>query len=745
MAGSDGQVKIIIDTNAKEVLKDMNSVNKAFDKNADTMKSATSATSAYEEVIQDNIKLLREAALGGNQNTAAFKKLAAQTREYKKALADADNVVQKATGGFDKQQSSMGNLVSTAKKLAGAYIGIQSVRALINYSNQAVEAYRVQERAILQLDQTLQNAGVYTYEYSQQIQRLASEIQSYSNFGDEVIIKAHALGQAYIGNIKITEDLTKATVDFAAATGMDLESAFTLVGKSVGSSTNALGRYGIELQKGMTESQKMEAITKQLGQRYEGTAAKMADTSIQLKNALGDLSEQFGQNLDPAVKNTQSILIRSAQALTAWLQRVRAMNAEIKSLGIDDLQTRIQKNNEIIDRLSQQKTFKGQNNERIKQLRNDNDLAQAQIDRLKKQQAELANLSSQKGFKVNDEFGSVDGSIGSSNSSNVQKIKDDYEKLQAAVQTARREIELAALAHGTSSQEVQNAFVKYNQLNTQLSSIGALFDNEKNKVDATKGAYQQLQERIQALKTELLNMGAEGGIGTAQFEQLKNEYISTMEQIKEVDGALVDEMGKDWDNLSKNISSALGSTLVSALQGGQSALQAFSSVAVSLLQKVLDKMLEMAIITPILNSLTGGVGGSLFGGFRGLFANGAAFNKGNVVPFAKGGVVSKPTIFPMANGGTGLMGEAGAEAVMPLRRMSNGRLGVEASGGGEGGKAVQVNIYNQSGANVETRQRDDGSMDIIIKKVNEALMNERTSSGFRAAYQREDRKGLQAV
>lgn len=126
------------------------------------------------------------------------------------------------------------------------------------------------------------------------------------------------------------------------------------------------------------------------------------------------------------------------------------------------------------------------------------------------------------------------------------------------------------------------------------------------------------------------------------------------------------------------------------------------------------------------------------------FENGGAFQNGKVIPFAKGGVVSKPTVFPMANGGTGLMGEAGAEAVMPLRRMSNGRLGVEASNG-DNGKAVQVNIFNQSNSQVETRQRDDGSMDIIIKRVNEALMNERTSSGFRAAYQREDRKGLQAV
>ncbi|MBX3597057.1 MAG: phage tail tape measure protein [Rhizobiaceae bacterium] len=52
-----------------------------------------------------------------------------------------------------------------------------------------------------------------------------------------------------------------------------------------------------------------------------------------------------------------------------------------------------------------------------------------------------------------------------------------------------------------------------------------------------------------------------------------------------------------------------------------------------------------------------------------------------VTPFATGGVVSSPTYFPMG-GGTGLMGEAGAEAIMPLQRTADGKLGVAASGGG---------------------------------------------------------------
>ncbi len=71
------------------------------------------------------------------------------------------------------------------------------------------------------------------------------------------------------------------------------------------------------------------------------------------------------------------------------------------------------------------------------------------------------------------------------------------------------------------------------------------------------------------------------------------------------------------------------------------------------------------------------------------FANGGTFAQGRVMPFAHGGVLSGPVSFPM-RGGSGLMGEAGPEAIMPLARGPDGRLGVKASGGS--GRPVQVTM-----------------------------------------------------
>lgn len=95
------------------------------------------------------------------------------------------------------------------------------------------------------------------------------------------------------------------------------------------------------------------------------------------------------------------------------------------------------------------------------------------------------------------------------------------------------------------------------------------------------------------------------------------------------------------------------------------------------------------------------IGGLL--GPAGRFASGAAFHRGEVVPFASGGVVTAATLFPMSRGRTGLMGEAGPEAIMPLKRGRDGRLGV--AGGRSITIAPVVNVTVAGGAGEQSGQR----------------------------------------
>jgi hypothetical protein len=100
-----------------------------------------------------------------------------------------------------------------------------------------------------------------------------------------------------------------------------------------------------------------------------------------------------------------------------------------------------------------------------------------------------------------------------------------------------------------------------------------------------------------------------------------------------------------------------------------------------------------AAMRPVQNAVGGAVARGINGLISGLmpFAQGGAFVQGRVMPFATGGIVSGPVSFPM-RGGRGLMGEAGPEAIMPLARGPDGRLGVQASGGGARPVNVTINV-----------------------------------------------------
>ena len=723
MADSDGKVRIIIDTNAETATKELNNVGDAFKKNADTIRNSSSAYKSYEKAVNENIQVLRELALGGNQNTEGFKKLAAETKNYQDALKQANAEVNKAIGGMNQQANPVNALTSSLKGLVGAYLGLRGIQAVYNYTMQATEAFRTQERAVLSLNNTLANAGLYSEQYSQEIQALARSIQSYSNYGDEVIIKAQALGQAYIGQTKITEQLTKATVDFAAATGMDLEQAFTLVGKAIGSPTNALSRYGIELNKNMSDSEKMTAIATQLGNRYEGQAKQMANASIQLKNAIGDLSETFGSFFNPAVTSAQNHLISFVNTINSALGKIVAIRNKIYEF-------RRALNQRQLDVAKQYNLTK------------EAQYFQSEVDKYNKLINGSKNTQTYKNrtpVKYSDEIAGTNNTKTSSSKASTKQakqIKDAYEQAQEAVNNARRAVQNAAITYGTSSQQVQTAFAQYKQANEKLSAVDDLF-----KVTETKTKFQELQQSITDTKNKLQELYLTDGQNSDSFIQTKNKLVELETQLKDMNTAITSNVGVDWENLSKSIKSNLTSAILTPLQEGESAFDRLGKIGLTAVQmvgqEIINNLLKQITLEKTLQAIKSA--GKFFGGLFG-FANGGVFQNGRIQKFANGGVVSRPTAFAM-NSGMGVMGETGAEAIMPLKR-KNGKLGVMATNTTPN---INVNVINQSQSQIETRQNDNGSFDIIVKRVNQALMNERTSEGFSYAQQRSSTKGITAA
>jgi HAMP domain-containing protein len=177
----------------------------------------------------------------------------------------------------------------------------------------------------------------------------------------------------------------------------------------------------------------------------------------------------------------------------------------------------------------------------------------------------------------------------------------------------------------------------------------------------------------------------------------------------------------DSDPLIRGAGQAISNAMTDIAFSGDSMNEVMNNMVESLAKVAYQVM----IVQPLIDALKASMAGA---GFTvkptvstappvpvSVNANGNAFAGGNVIPFAKGGVVSSPMLFPMSGGQTGLMGEAGPEAIMPLKRGKDGKLGVAA-----GGSSTQVNIYNSNGGTVTTQERQDPNggkiIDIMIKK-----------------------------
>ena len=233
---------------------------------------------------------------------------------------DFDAGLKRAKTGMREFERDTLDIKKTLKGLAPAIAGAFSVAAVAGFGKAVLDAAAEQDRATKTLAAAMQQAGTYTEAALQHNLDYASSLQRISTYGDEAITGVQKMLIYFGVEGRMLDDLTKATLDLAAAKGMDLKGAADLVAKSVGSSTNALSRYGIQVEGdvGSTERLQMavDNITELFGGAAQAEAATYTGQVIQLTNAWGDLQEQLGDMLiGPA-----SQIIEWMKDGTEWLQ-----------------------------------------------------------------------------------------------------------------------------------------------------------------------------------------------------------------------------------------------------------------------------------------------------------------------------------------------------------------------------------------------------------------------------------------
>lgn len=230
-------------------------------------------------------------------------------------------------------KQNIGLLTKVVKSyFAEIMVGVMAAKKLFDIIKDLTKAYGIQEDAIVEMNNALQNTGIYTPQLSKELQTLATELQAVTRYGDEVTISAIGMLQS-IG--KMDEEMLKRAIpavqDLASAMFKgDMRTAASMFAKVIGSSTNALTRYGIEIDMSGTKAEKFEEILKAINEGFGGRAQAVADTYTGkvtiLKNAFGDLKEEMGRIMADRIEPMLPLMTRVIQGLDNWIGR----NKELK-------------------------------------------------------------------------------------------------------------------------------------------------------------------------------------------------------------------------------------------------------------------------------------------------------------------------------------------------------------------------------------------------------------------------------
>ena len=281
------------------------------------------------------------------------------------------------------------------------------------------------------------------------------------------------------------------------------------------------------------------------------------------------------------------------------------------------------------------------------------------------------------------------------------KLQETAARIETSRYTAGSQMlkdQVLALA-SVNDQLTQNKKLQKDIEDIQKSGNSAVqgLEDELAKRTMTANAYRrmtllrqvdlQVAEKVAALNQNIDGYEERRAKLIEEGIQQKERLIATTQALAEADQSWSVGATEALIAYQAELNDVAGMTnkaLTNAFQGAEDALVKFvqtgkfdfKSLADSIIADITRMAIRAAIVKPLL---------AFFG-----FAEGDAFSMGATTPFAQGDVVTSATTFPMANG-VGMLGEAGPEAIMPLKRLPSGRLGVEASGGA-GGSGTSIDV-----------------------------------------------------
>jgi hypothetical protein len=565
--------------NLNEVNESLKDINSSYTNLKTTSDRALTGQVGLIEDIESAMKEWEEQKKKATK-TEDIEKLNKKIAEGRQHLEEYNKKGVPALKEVDKQANSMSK---TFMKLGGIIAAAFSVKKIIDFSKASVQAYNRQIKAEKALEVSLGRV-------SKAILAQASALQKKTVFGDEDIIQ----GQALLAQLGATEEqimkLTPAILDLAQAKDMDLRTAFDMVSKSVGSSTNSMSRYGVEIEGVAGSNQRVESAVNSLTKAFGGqaeAAAKIGTGQLkQLQNQMGDLREAFGERIvrnmggvtealskfvgkvDEYVRINPSQKMeeerRSVEGLTLALIAVAGDPSKpmaVRNKLYDDLKALQPSILEGIDRENisignLKENLRQYNEQAIKRI-----VLAKQQEQLTKTQTEAADLLISAG-KIEERLAKLrleaQKLIGDFGTDEQKKAYNELFKQQnAGILTAdeytEKLIELTERSY-TFTDALNDLGANQFKAGFSTSSLGkesAKLRLEYNKLIKAQQAYTEKAEESASMQERIAQLMIEFGIGLDEATEMVNE---NNKEITEVIGAYdllskeIAELGKQLDN-----------------------------------------------------------------------------------------------------------------------------------------------------------------------------------------------------
>jgi|LULU01.1.fsa_nt_gb frataxin-like iron-binding protein CyaY len=251
------------------------------------------------------------------------KRLQGTTSKYEKEVEETIRSQRKLNNQLKKSNKTSLLGVKNNRLLGNSFATLRSKLLLVSFAIGLTTAAfkKLLDKMIIQ-EQAEKKLEVALGKVNRELLNQASALQKITTFGDEAIIEIQALIGSFIKDEEAIKKATKATLDLASAKGMDLKSAGDLVSKTLGSSTNSLSRYGIEVTGAVGSTKRLESLTQSIATLFGGQAAAAANTlggSVeQMKNAIGDANESIGKAFAPTMLKLSKFFKETAEAASEF-------------------------------------------------------------------------------------------------------------------------------------------------------------------------------------------------------------------------------------------------------------------------------------------------------------------------------------------------------------------------------------------------------------------------------------------